>query len=125
MDNKWNKEENPDETTHLSKRREKPKMERINKEICKMIRASKMDYVDNIIERGRVGDAAYFWLVKKLNSKESPSPWNVGHLFPDLSDIDVANIIIKYFGNVSDLLPPLNWEDRPTMGGDEGMDELS
>ena len=98
------------------------KWKKINKEIRKLIREKKMEFVAKLVSEGKRNDAAYFRLVKQLSVKERPEHWTVSLLYQDLDDDGVAAEVVDFFGAVSDLLPALDYYSRPQNCADTGMD---
>ena len=86
-----------------------------------------MEYVDKISEESRASgnSSGFFRVVKNFSSKDKPKPWAVTMIYPDIGEQEVANKVTDFFGAVSDLLPALNWDNKPTQCGGPGMDILT
>ena len=99
----------------------------VNKEIRRLIREEKKKYVGRTVDKCKVtgNNSAYYRVVKELNTKNRPGPWNVIKVFPEgTTDIEAARAVTEYFGAVSDLLPALDLDLVPKFCGGDPMDLL-
>ena len=94
---------------------------RLDKHIKALIKQKKKEFV----QLSKKDCRSFFRSVKQLNTKDRPKPWAVSDLYLGKEDMEVAEIVTEYFGDIADLLPPLDPGLKPRDCGMETCPALS
>ena len=79
------------------------------KEYDTELSTAKKKFMDKVIEdcKKKRNTRGYYKTVKKFQSKETPSPWDVMTLLPGKSEAEAAEIIAEFFNRISQDYPSL------------------
>lgn len=83
---------------------------KLNKHITKLVKKRKRKYYDfhGIAMMDPQQTRKFFKNVRAFKDKERPEIWDVRSMWPGKSDIDIANILAKFFNKISCEFEPLN-----------------
>ena len=86
-----------------------PRWKELKKLTEQMIADSKKKYIERVEEKCRMArnSQAYFQAVKRLNCKEAPIIWSIMQMYPDKSEIEIAELVAEFFNSISNEYVPL------------------
>ena len=73
-----------------------------------IIKQKKTEYVERMKKMGKKNGKAFYKMVKEVGCNERPKPWGPGDLYQGEGEMEIAEKISDYFGDISDLLPRLD-----------------